>query len=142
MGTSQRLSDPVAAVSTSTPSVRILVANPSADYRSALVRLLGTQPMEIVGEAQNTVQLCLSAERLRPDVILLDPELPGINGLETFPKLAAASPPPAVIFLSLVRGEVQRESERIIGARFLLKEHAGPRLIEHLLELARLRECR
>ncbi len=140
MGTLQRLSDAASAVSTGASGVRILLADPSPDYRSALVRLLRSELVEIVGEAQNTVQLCLGAARLHPDVILLDPELPGINGLETFPKLALASPQPAVIFLSLVRGEIQRQLERIRGVRFLLKEHADRTLIDDILGLARSRE--
>jgi len=133
----QRLSEPVTGAPTWSAGVRILLADRSSDYRSALIRLLSKEPVQIVGEAENTVELCLATQRLRPEIILLDPELPGISGLETLPKLAAVSPQPAVIFLSLVRGEVQLQSERVNGARFLLKEHAYPDLIEHILKLAR-----
>ncbi len=139
MRTPQRLSDAQPAVSPGAAGIRILLADASPDYRSALTRLLRSELVEIVGEAQNTVQLCLGAERLHPDVILLDPELPGINGLETFPKLASVTPQTGVIFLSLVRGEIQRQLERISGARFLLKEHADLTLIDHILGLARSR---
>lgn len=129
----------VSAGAGSMPAIRILLADPSQTYRDALVRLLSNEPVHIVGEARNTVELCLGTERLRPDVILLDPELPGLNGLETLPQLTEGTPQPAVILLSLVRGEIQRESERISGARFILKEQADPTLIQQILGLARVR---
>ncbi len=121
-----------------TPCVRILVADPSAGYRHALARLLSHEPVEIVGEAKDTVELSLAVERLRPDVILLDPELPGVDGLHAVPKLGGLSPEPAVIFLRLVGGKMTRRSAHSRRPS-LAKELADRMLLDRILEAARSR---
>jgi chemotaxis response regulator CheB len=116
--------------------VRILVADASPAYRNALSRLLQDQPIEIVGEARDTVELSLAVERLHPDVILLDPELPGVDGLQLAARVATA-PGPAVIFLSLVDGAIKRRSHAVPQAAFVLKEDADAALIDQILEVGR-----
>ncbi len=123
-----------------TPCVRILVADPSRGYRHALARLLSQEPVEIVGEARDTVELSLTVQRLRPDVILLDPELPGVDGLHAVPKLAAGlSPEPAVILLSLLGGKTAHRSAHHPPRPSLAKELADRMLLERILEVARSR---
>jgi len=116
-----------------TPFVRILVADPSPGYRYALARLLSHEPVEIVGEVRDTVELSLAVQRLRPDVILLDPELPGVDGLHAVPKLAGLSPEPAVIFLSLLGGKTAHHPR----GSSLAKELAERRPLVRILEAAR-----
>jgi|GEM_PF-5582283 len=122
--------------------IRILLADASPDYRNALARILNGQPVEIVGEARDTVELTLAVERLQPDVILLDPELPGVDGLQLAARVAGKAPSPGVIFLSLVTGAVKRRSSNVPQSRFLLKENADDRLIEQILELGHRRSKR
>jgi len=83
-----------------------------------------------------------AVERLRPDVILLDPELPGVDGLQLAARVAGKAPSPGVIFLSLVTGAVKRRSSNVPQSRFLLKENADDRLIEQILELGHRRSKR
>jgi two-component system response regulator DesR len=122
--------------------VRILVADASPGYRNALARLLQGQPVEIVGEARDTIELTLAVERLQPDVILLDPELPGVDGLQLAARVAGETPSPGVIFLSLVAGRVKHRSSNVRDARFVLKEYADQRLVDQILELGRRRSKR
>ncbi len=119
------------------PYVRILLADPSPGYRHALARLLSPEPIEIVGEARDTVELSLAVERLRPDVILLDPELPGVDGLRAIAKLTGISPEPAVIFLSLVTGYTGHRTAHSSRDLALAKELADRTLIGRILGAAR-----
>lgn len=79
--------------------MRIAIVDDEALARDRLRRLLGEiGGIEVVGEAANGRQaLELCAER-RPDVVLLDIRMPGIDGLETATHLAAVEQAPAVIF--------------------------------------------
>jgi len=117
--------------------VRVLLADASPDYCHALARLLSHAPVQIVGEASDTVELSLAVARLQPDVILLDPELPGVDGLQAIPKLAGISPEPAIILLSLMSGPTERRSAQISRRSLLVKELADRTLIERILEEAR-----
>ncbi|MGA8529496.1 MAG: chemotaxis response regulator protein-glutamate methylesterase [Acidobacteriaceae bacterium] len=63
--------------------VRVLLADDSAVMRSLLRMVLEPQPcFEIVAAATNGREALAAFERLRPDVVLLDIEMPGMNGLE------------------------------------------------------------
>lgn len=129
MGPSERYAAGMAA--------RVLIADASLDYRNAVERLLADQPVQIVGTVADTVALALAAERLRPDVILLDPELPGLDGVQAAARLVQGAQPPAVIFLALVAGEVRVRSSTIEHAGFILKESADRRLAQQILAVVR-----
>ena len=68
--------------------IRILVADDHPMLREGLVAVLSTQPdFEIVGEAANGSEVILLAQRMEPDVILLDLEMPGMDGVAALEKL-------------------------------------------------------
>jgi DNA-binding NarL/FixJ family response regulator len=68
--------------------VRILVADDHPMLREGLVAVLGTRPeFEVVGEAEDGEEVLRLAEKLRPDVILLDLEMPKVDGVEALRKL-------------------------------------------------------
>jgi len=65
------------------PSIRILVADDHPVVRRGLRQLLETEPgLEVVGEASNGAETVEAARRLRPDLILMDLMMPGIDGAE------------------------------------------------------------
>ena len=71
--------------------VRLLVADDHPMLREGLVAVLGTQPdFEVVGEAADGDEVVRLAARLDPDVILLDLEMPGTDGVEALEKLRDA----------------------------------------------------
>ena len=80
--------------------------------REGLVAVLGTQPdFEVVGEAGDGEEVARLAEELRPDVILLDLEMPNVDGVEALRKLRAkGSEARAVVFTAY------DTDERILGA--------------------------
>lgn len=113
------------------------MADPSAGYRKALARLLSHELVQIVGEAADTVELSLAVERLRPDVVLLDPELPGLHGSEAVRKLTGISPGSRVIFLSQGKVKPPHESPPARPALVVVNEPADVTLIKRILEAVR-----
>lgn len=68
--------------------IRLLVADDHPMLREGLVAVLGTQPdLEVVGEASDGEEAVRLAGSLDPDVILLDLEMPGTDGVEALEKL-------------------------------------------------------
>lgn len=73
--------------------IKILVVDDHPVVRDGLAAILGTQPdFSIVGEASNGEDAVRQAVDLKPDVVLLDLEMPGMDGVETLRKLRVQSP--------------------------------------------------
>ena len=92
--------------------IRLLVADDHPMLREGLVAVLGTQPdFEVVGEADDGEEVVRLVERLEPDVILLDLEMPNVDGVEALRRLQEANAPiRAVVFTAY------DTDERILGA--------------------------
>jgi DNA-binding NarL/FixJ family response regulator len=73
--------------------IRILVADDHPVVRDGLVVMLGTQPdFEVVGVAATGTEAVARAAELQPDVLLLDLEMPGQDGVQALAELQASSP--------------------------------------------------
>src|SRR5258707_9090251 len=74
-------------------TIRILIADDHPVVRDGLAAMLGTQPdFEVVATAANGQEAVRLAAELRPDVVLLDLEMPELDGVEALARLRAASP--------------------------------------------------
>ncbi|WP_443050542.1 response regulator [Streptomyces sp. H27-D2] len=82
--------------------VRILLCDDHAVVRAGLLALLGSAPgIEVVGEAGNGEEAVATAEKLRPDVVLMDLQLgAGIDGIEATRRIAAMRDGPYVLVLT------------------------------------------
>jgi DNA-binding NarL/FixJ family response regulator len=70
--------------------IRVLIADDHPIVRDGLALILATAPdMEVVGEAADGAEALRAAERLRPDVLVLDLAMPGLDGVETIRRLRA-----------------------------------------------------
>lgn len=80
--------------------VRVLIVDDHAGFRSAARRLLTTAGFDVVGEATCGAEAVSTTERLRPDAVLLDVQLPDGDGFEVSRRLARQTKPPAVVLTS------------------------------------------
>jgi DNA-binding NarL/FixJ family response regulator len=80
------------------PSVLIVDDHP--DFRRSASALLDAEGFHVVGEAPDGPRAIEAVVRLRPDVVLLDIQLPGVDGLSVAEQLAAVPDPPAVVLIS------------------------------------------
>ncbi len=103
--------------------IRVLLADDHALFRDGLVTILATQPdFEVVGEARDGLEALVKARELAPDLILMDIEMPGCDGLEATRQIVQELPAAIVVMLT-VRGEDEKLFEAIkSGAQgYLLK---------------------
>ncbi|GGB21059.1 chemotaxis response regulator protein-glutamate methylesterase [Sphingomonas metalli] len=81
-----------------TRPVRVLVVDDSATMRSLIAAILRREPqIEVVGEAADAQEARAKIKALDPDVLTLDIEMPGMNGLDFLDKIMALRPMPVVI---------------------------------------------
>ena len=92
--------------------IRLLVADDHALLRQALRVLLEAQDgLEVIGEATNGRDAVDSAERLLPDVVLMDMVMPGLNGIDATRQIVKRSPGSRVLILT-----AYLEDERLLQA--------------------------
>jgi len=92
--------------------IRILLADDHPVVRDGLAAMLATQSdFEVVGEAGNGAEALIEAARLRPDVVLMDLEMPMLDGIEAIRRLRVADPSVQVVVLTAFDTD-----ERIVGA--------------------------
>lgn len=92
--------------------IRLLVADDHALLRQALHVLLEAQDgLEVVGEATNGRDAVEAAERLQPDVILMDMVMPGLNGIDATRQIIKRSPSTRILILT-----AYLEDERLLQA--------------------------
>jgi CheY-like chemotaxis protein len=78
----------------------VLIVDDHEGFRQMARALLEAEGIEVVGEAADGESAITEAERLRPRLVLLDVQLPGIDGFEVAARLGEASDPPAVVLTS------------------------------------------
>ncbi|MCP5099020.1 MAG: response regulator transcription factor, partial [Chloroflexi bacterium] len=78
--------------------IKLLIVDDHPVVRDGLLAILGTQPdFEVVGEAGNGRQAITLVATLNPDVVLLDLEMPEMDGVETLKRVRATHPEARVI---------------------------------------------
>lgn len=119
--------------------IRILLADDHVIVRQGFRMILAAQPdMEIVGEAGNGREAVELAERLQPDVAVMDVTMPELNGIEATRRLAASAPRTRVLALSMHKDSVYVREILKAGARgYLLKDAFDRDLVEAIRALAR-----
>jgi DNA-binding NarL/FixJ family response regulator len=103
--------------------IRILVADDHAGFRSGLDALLATQPdLRIVGNAETGDEAVARALALQPDVVLMDLNMPGIDGIAATRRIVDTSPHIAILVLTMADHDAAVFDALRAGARgYLLK---------------------
>jgi DNA-binding NarL/FixJ family response regulator len=81
--------------------VRVLVVDDDEDFRDGLAELLTLHGLDIVATARNARDAIDVSRMLRPDVVLMDVQMPGANGIEATPALLRACPEARVVMLTV-----------------------------------------
>ena len=78
----------------------VLIVDDHEAFRQSASALLEAEGFAVLGEAADGGAAIVECERLRPDVVLLDIQLPDLDGFTVAERLAAAREPPAVVLIS------------------------------------------
>lgn len=101
----------------------ILLADDHAHFRAGIRALLLTEPdLVVVGEAATGAEAVRQAERLQPDVVIMDLNMPDLNGIDATRRITYASPHIAVLVISMFEADDSVFAAVQAGARgYLLK---------------------
>jgi two-component system response regulator NreC len=119
--------------------IRILLADDHALVRQGFRMILSAQPdMEIIGEAGNGREAVELAEKLQPDLVIMDVTMPELNGIEATRRLTGVSPRARVLALSMHKDSVYVREILRAGARgYLLKDSVDTDLIAAVRAVAK-----
>ena len=119
--------------------IRILLADDHSLVRHGFRMILSAQPdMEIAGEAGNGNEAVELAQKLKPDVIVMDVAMPELNGIEATRRIIELSPRTRVLALSMHKDAVYVREILRAGARgYLLKDSADADLLAAVRAVAK-----
>jgi two-component system invasion response regulator UvrY len=117
-----------------TKTVSVLIVDDQIPFRDVARMVIGlTAGFEVAAEAESGEDAVAVAAREQPDLILMDINLPGINGVEATRQILAAQPGVAVILLSTYSEADLPADARDCGAiAYVHKEDFGPALVQQL----------
>ncbi|HUO57650.1 MAG TPA: LytTR family DNA-binding domain-containing protein [bacterium] len=115
--------------------IKVLIVDDEAPARSRLARMLSEfKDLEVVGEASNGLEALQSAQDLKPDLVLLDIEMPELNGLEVAEAWGGEGP--AVVFVTAYSEHALKAFE-LSAVDYLVKPVAPERLAEAVERIRR-----
>ena len=112
----------------------VLIVDDHAGFRSGARLLLEAEGFDVLGEAADGESAVEQARRLRPQVVLLDVQLPGIDGFAVAERLAAEPAAPAVVLISSRdRGAFRGRLEATPARGFITKAEFSGECLSSLL---------
>jgi DNA-binding NarL/FixJ family response regulator len=119
-------------------TVRVLIVDDQEPFR-AVARMVVelTDGFEVVGEAETGEDSVISARVLKPDLVLMDVNLPGISGLEAATQILAEPAPPVVLVLSTYEpAEYAPRAAEVGAAAYIPKSVFDPGVLTDAWEAA------
>jgi len=119
--------------------IRVLLVDDHAMLRKGMVLLLSGEPdIEVVGEAGDGEEAIAQVQALKPDVVVMDVSMPGLNGIEATRQIVAGSQQSKVIALSIHSSRRFIDDMLNAGAvGYLLKESAPEELLQGIRAVIR-----
>jgi DNA-binding NarL/FixJ family response regulator len=116
------------------PGIGVLTVDDQPLFRSAAAAVVDATPgFEAVGEASSGEEALRLSSELRPDLVLLDVRMPGMDGIETARRLAATRPETVIVLISIDDiGDIAPRARLAGAAASVRKQTLCPRLLEEL----------
>jgi DNA-binding NarL/FixJ family response regulator len=133
-GESRRDDDQVSATDGSTKTVSVLIVDDQLPFRAVARTVIGmTAGFAVKAEAESGEDAVAAVDADPPDLVLMDINLPGMNGIEATRRIRAAHPDTVVILLSTYSEADLPADARACGAiAYVHKEDFGPALVRQL----------
>jgi DNA-binding NarL/FixJ family response regulator len=114
-----------------TGSVGVLIVDDQAPFRRAAKMVMAATPgFDVVGEAESGEQAVELFDELGPGLVLMDINLPGINGIEATRRITAAHPGATVLLLSTYQAaDLPSGADSCGAAGYVNKEEFGPAVV-------------
>lgn len=121
------------------PPLRVLIADDHPVFRDGLRLVLQSAPgIDLVGEATSGREAVTAAAELHPDVVVMDLQMPGIDGIEATRLILAARPATAVVVLTMLEEDEPVLAALSAGARgYLLKESSRADIVRAVESVGR-----
>jgi DNA-binding NarL/FixJ family response regulator len=111
--------------------IRVLVVDDQALVRQGFAVILDAEPdLTVVGEAGDGATAVTAAEELRPDVVLMDVRMPGVDGIEATAEICARTPARVLMLTTYDLDEHVYDALRAGASGFLLKSMRGRELVD------------
>jgi DNA-binding NarL/FixJ family response regulator len=119
-------------------AVRVLIADDHPLFREGMRgRLDRVADVEVVGEATSGDEAVEMAHKLKPDVILMDIKMPGLNGIEATREILRANPSVGVLMLTMFEDDDSVFAAMRAGAKgYLLKDSGGEGVVHAIRAVA------
>jgi DNA-binding NarL/FixJ family response regulator len=124
-------------------AIRLLTVDDHPMLREGIAAVVeGQADMELVAEASDGYEAVEQYRRHRPDVVLMDLQMPGMNGVEAIAAIRQESPDATILVLTTYKGDVQALRALKAGARgYLLKSALRRELLDTIRLLHAGRRC-
>ena len=118
-----------------TRAARVLIADDQSLFRAGLARLLDEDPrVDVVGQANDGLDAVKLAAKLKPDVVLMDIKMPGIDGVEATRQIGESNPDIKVVVLTTFDTDSQVIQALKAGARgYVLKDSTADSIVSTIV---------
>ncbi len=103
--------------------IRVVIADDHKLFREGIKALLAvTDDIEVIGEADDGASVLRICQELQPDIVLMDINMPGLNGIQATEKISENQSPTRIIMLTMLEDDASVFNAMRVGARgYLLK---------------------